>query len=217
MRSFLVLATAEMRLIYGFRLEQMLLKLTLRSPRPKALPFPATKSRTISPSRRATTNERYVRSMRKTPWLTKRPASLLDHRGIMMLRRLRNWCKKARLRPGLVCAEGTVPSPKPETRGGLRKRRRCASKVKGLVLLITTLDVPSLYGTYIVRDPSLLCNHELVRTSLRPCSRSCRLFLHHRRDPSAPRIIDVASARVARSRVVRVVRRSLVRNNVDHF
>lgn len=134
-----------------------------------------------------------------------------------MLIRLRNWCRNARFKPGLVCAAGTVPSRRPDTRGGLRNSRRWASKVSGLVVLITTLDVPSLKGTYMVREPSLLCSHELVRTSLRPCSLSSRRFLHHLRPPSALKMIDAASANVAKIRVVRDVCRSFVWMAPDHL
>lgn len=63
----------------------------------------------------------------------------------------------------------------------------------------------------MVLDPSLLCNHELVRTSFRPCSLSSRLRFHHLRVPSPDNMMDVASARVARRRVVLVVVFSLER------
>jgi hypothetical protein len=119
-------------------------RLTFTIPQRKDFPFPATKSRTNSPSNRATTRDRYVRSIRKIPWLRSRPASLLDHRGIIILSRLKNWCKKAKFNPGFVWADGTVPSPRPDTRGGFKKSRRCASNVNGFVVLIITLEVPSL-------------------------------------------------------------------------
>lgn len=110
-------------------------------PQANLRPFPWTKSLTISPSSLATTSDRYVRSIRNTAWLTSRPASLLDQRGIMMLIKLKNWWRKARFKPGLVCAAGTVPSASPDTLGGFRKRRRWASKVRGFVVWMTTLDV----------------------------------------------------------------------------
>jgi hypothetical protein len=40
--------------------------------------------------------------MRKKPWPMSKPVSLLFHRGIMIERRLKNWCRKARFRPGFV-------------------------------------------------------------------------------------------------------------------
>lgn len=134
-----------------------------------------------------------------------------------MLIKLRNWCKKAKLRPGFVCADGMVPSPRPETFGGLRNKRRCASYVVSFVLGMITFEVLSLYGTYMVLDPSLLKSQEFVRTSFFPCSFSARRFLHHLLPPSAPRIIVVARAIVASTRVRRDVFRILSWNNFLYF
>jgi hypothetical protein len=78
-------------------------------------------------------------------------------------------------------------------------------------VLMTTLDVPFLYGTYTVREPSLLNNHEFVRTSFLPSSFSDRRFFHWRRLVSAPAMIEAARATVARILVVFEVFRSRVR------
>src|SRR5690242_6571956 len=147
----------------------------LQMPQRKALPLPATSSRTISPPSRAATSDRHVRSMRNAPRLTGRPVSLLFQRGIMMFSRLRNWCRKARLRPGFVCgggACGSVASCILAARGGCKNSRLWASKVVGLVGLMTTLDVESLLGTYMVLLPSLFFRPELRRSSFLPVSLS---------------------------------------------
>lgn len=63
----------------------------------------------------------------------------------MMLIRLRNWCKKARFKPGFVdgggIAEMASPLPRPAARGGFRNNRRWASNVVGFVGWIVTLEV----------------------------------------------------------------------------
>jgi hypothetical protein len=170
------------------------------------LPCPATRSRTISPSNLATTKERYVRSIRNMPWLSNNPVSLLVHRGIMILSRLRNWCKNAILSPGFVWGGGiwgfSWPSVRPEALGGLRKSLRCASKVIGFVGCIVTLDVESPYGTKTTREPSLFFRPEFLRCNCRPCSFSAVRLLHHRRPPSPAAMIERARKRAPSSRVV---------------
>jgi hypothetical protein len=69
----------------------------------------------------------------------------------------------------------------------------------------------------MVRDPSLLCSHEFVRTSFSPVSFSARLFFHHLRVPSPPSMIVVAKARVASRRLVRDVRRNRERMSSRYF
>lgn len=69
----------------------------------------------------------------------------------------------------------------------------------------------------MVRDPSLLCSHELVRTSFSPVSFSTRRFFHHLRVPAAPSIIVVAKASVASRRVVRDVFRNRERVSSRYF
>lgn len=113
-------------------------------PQRKLLPFPATRSLTISPSSLVTTNDRYVLRRRNSPWLNRRPDSLLFQRGIIILRRLRNWCMNAMLRPGLVLGGGTDviwPSPSRAALGGFRNNLRCASNVIGFVGCILTSAV----------------------------------------------------------------------------
>lgn len=63
-----------------------------------------------------------------------------------MLRRLRNWCKKARFKPGLVegggiCVDGDDRSPRPAALGGFKNSRRCASNVVGFVGRMVTFEV----------------------------------------------------------------------------
>lgn len=122
-----------------------------------------------------------------------------------MLKRLRNWCRKAKLSPGFASAGGTCgidPSVRPEARGGCRNSRRCASNVVGFVGEIVTLDVVSLYGTKIVRVPSFDFNPEFLRRRRRPCSCSFRRDCSHRQPPYPLVMIERVSARVASSRVI---------------
>lgn len=77
---------------------------------------------------------------------------------------------KAIFRPGFVFGGGTwpaiCPSPIRAALGGLRKSRRCASKVMGFVGYILTSAVDERYGTKTVLDPSLPRNPELRRSSV---------------------------------------------------
>lgn len=156
----------------------------LTIPHINAFPLPATRSLTISPSRRATSRERYVLNIRNVLWLISRPVSLLFHLGIMILSKLRNWCKNARFNPGFVVGGGICeapdgPPPRPAARGGFRNSRLCASNVVGFVGYKVTLDVDDLYGTYIIRDPSFLRMPEFFLNSRLPCARSLVLSCHH--------------------------------------
>ena len=61
-----------------------------------------------------------------------------------MLRRLRNWCINATLRPGFVFGGGTrpiYPSPNLAARGGFKNNLLCASKVMVLVGYMVTFAV----------------------------------------------------------------------------
>ena len=181
----------------------------LQMPSRKALPLPATRSRTISPSSLATTSDRYVLARRKTACVARSPDSLDRHLGTITLIKLRNWCRNAMFNPGLIFVGGGPVAGSyfaPAWPDELRNSLRCASKVVNLVGKMVTLLVESLYGTNIVRLPSFPRSPLLRRTRRLPVSRSAFFLLYLLYPPYPPVTMAKESARVATRRVVRELR-----------
>lgn len=110
-----------------------------------------------------------------------------------------------------------MPSERPEALGGVRKSRRCASNVVALVGWIVTLEVESLYGTNIIREPSLFRSPEFLRNNRLPCSFSACRFFHHLLLPVPPAMIERASSRVATTFVKFEVPFALDRNRFEYL